>query len=90
MVVYLFGFALGVFYLIFHGILFSQSFCTSDPVSAKASGAFGTKPHIFLNGAACPCISVLKSLYMGTTQPKICFLPLRLAVNEDTKLGAQS
>lgn len=64
MVVYLFGFALGVFYLIFHGNLFSQSVCTSDLVNAKASGAFGTKPHVLLSVAACPCISVLKSLYM--------------------------
>lgn len=52
------------FYFIFHGFFFSQSVCTSDLINAKAPGAFGTKPHILLNAAACPCISVLKSLYM--------------------------
>lgn len=75
-----------VFFTLFFMETFSlfQSVCTSDLIDAKASGAFGTKPHILLSVAACPCISVLKSLYMWTTRPKICFLHVRVAVNEDS------
>lgn len=65
LVIYLFGFALGVFYLIFmETFSLFQSVCTSDLVNAKASGAFGAKPRVLLSVPACPCIFVLKSLYV--------------------------
>lgn len=55
-----------VFFTLFFMGTFSvfQSVCSSDLVNAKAPGAFGTKPHVLLNVAACPGISVLKSLHM--------------------------
>lgn len=73
-----------VFFTLFFMETLFQLVCASDLVNAKAPGAFGTKPHVLLNMPTCTCIFVLKSLYVWTTRPKICFLPVRLAVNEDS------